>query len=319
MREKILSYCTFFLIVFAAQASFATVITSSVSQDSVTVGDKIGFFVTLRTPKNADIIPPNADNGFGSFVVKGWTSEKKELVDADSVVFKYVVAQYTPEPCTIPSLTFLQTAGGKTDTLLSPPIPLRLCIVTSGDTANPTVAALKPQQSVGKPSLLWVWILLAVAGGIVAILLLRRFIKRKARKVKEPPPKPPYEEACDALAALDAEDLIAKGMIREYVFNLSDIFKRYIERRFDVNAAEFTTEELLDWIAASRLEKSERVMAEWFFSTTDPVKFAKWLPDTDTVARFGTDVRKFLEMTKPRPEPVAQAALPQKQDASHAA
>ena len=36
----------------------------------------------------------------------------------------------------------------------------------------------------------------------------------------------------EALSLLDGKTYLAKGMIREYVFELSDIFKRYIERRF---------------------------------------------------------------------------------------
>jgi hypothetical protein len=95
---------------------------------------------------------------------------------------------------------------------------------------------------------------------------------------------------------------------------LSDIFKRYIERRFGTNAAEFTTEEMLDWIKRSALQPAERKIAEWFFSAADPVKFAKWLPDGDTLDRFGKDVRQFIEQTRPRPE-----AAPQPADVTHAA
>ena len=102
-------------------------------------------------------------------------------------------------------------------------------------------------------------------------------------------------------------------MIREYVFELSDIFKRYIERRFEINAAEFTTEEMLDWTKRSALEPPERKIAEWFFSTADPVKFAKWLPDSDTLYRFGKDVRQFVEQTRPRTE-----TAPKPTDGPHA-
>jgi len=80
------------------------------------------------------------------------------------------------------------------------------------------------------------------------------------------------------------------------------------------NAAEFTTEEMLDWIKNSVLTPAERKIAEWFFSTADPVKFAKWLPDGDTLDRFGKDVRQFIEQTRPRPE-----AAPQPADVTHAA
>jgi hypothetical protein len=117
----------------------------------------------------------------------------------------------------------------------------------------------------------------------------------------------------EALAALEVKQYIARGMIREYAFELSEIVKRYIERRFDVNAAEFTTEEMLDWIKVSPLDPDCRKSTEWFFSTTDPVKFAKWLPDNDTVNRFGPGMRSFIEKTRP------QSALPEKKEAESSA
>ena len=125
---------------------------------------------------------------------------------------------------------------------------------------------------------------------------------------------PPYEEAIEALALLEAKQYLVKRLVREYVFELSDIFKRYLERRFEVNAAEFTTEEMLDWIKASKLAPEDRKVCEWFFYTTDPVKFAKWLPDNDTLYRFGADVRQVIERTKPAPIAAAQAT-----DKPHAA
>jgi hypothetical protein len=105
----------------------------------------------------------------------------------------------------------------------------------------------------------------------------------------------------EALAALEAETAICmKGMVREYVFELSDILKRYIERSFGINAAEFTTEEMLAWLGISPLDKSLRASMEWFFRAADPVKFAKYLPDQKTIDRFITEVRGFLEATKPQ-------------------
>jgi len=106
----------------------------------------------------------------------------------------------------------------------------------------------------------------------------------------------------EALRLLDEKQYLAKGMLREHVFGLSDILKRYIERRFEVHAAEYTTEEMLGWIMTSPLELPEKKNAEWFFIETDPVKFAKMHPDNDTLHRFGHEVRQFLEQTRPRPE-----------------
>jgi hypothetical protein len=289
-----------FLILLAAVYSSATVVLSSVSQDSLFVGDRVHFGVNILVPKGGQVVPPATDNSFGRFVVKEWASDKSEKKNADSLSFNYILTTYSPECCTIPSLPFLQTINNKTDTLRTNPIPMRVVLVapsSAKDTA--AIRDIKGLERVGTPSLFWLWLVLAFGAVAAAIVLIRRFRKKKTFSAPVVPPKPPYEEAIEALRLLEAKQYIVKGMIREYVFELSDIIKRYIERRFGTNAAEFTTEEMLDWIRISPLDPAMRRALEWFFSTADPVKFAKWTPDSDTTERFGVDMRTFVEQTKP--------------------
>jgi len=281
----------------------ATVLLSSVNQDSLYVGDRIHFAVTMLVAKGAQVTPPVTDNGFGKFIVKEWTSGKTENKSADSLSFNYILTTYTAEQCTIPSVTFLMAHNNSVDTLRTEPIPMRVALVMSPDTG--VIHDIKPPQSAGKPSLAWLWIILGALIAAAGFFFANKFRKKKSMPVPVVPPKPPYEEAMESLRLLDAKQLVQKGIFREYVFELSDIVKRYIERRYDVNAAEFTTEEILDWIRLSPIEQSQRKTLDWFFSATDPVKFAKLLPDTDTMYRFGTDIKLFIEATKPRPAPQA--------------
>jgi hypothetical protein len=294
-----------FWILCLASLVQATIFTASLSQDSISVGDRILYEATIIVPKGATITPPDVGTAFGKFVVKEWNSDKVEKKNADSLNFKYVISFYEIEQCTIPPIPFIQTLNGKTDTLLSKPMPVRLVLIPNTDSAAtaPSIKDLKPQQSAGKPSFIWLWIVLGLAALIALVYFSRRFWKKRKEKAAQPVPlKPPYEEAIESLRLLDEQQYLARGMIREHVFGLSDILKRYIERRFEVNAAEFTTEEMLEWIMTSPLEADGKNIAEWFFSATDPVKFAKMLPQNDTLYRFGQDVRQFLEMTRPKPE-----------------
>lgn len=292
----------FFLYCFTAPSRpAAAVLLSSVSQDSLSVGDRIHFSVNILVPRGNQVAPPATDNGFGRFIVKEWTSDKSKKKNADSLSFNYIITTYSTERCTIPSLPFLHTIGNKTDTLRTEAIPMRVVLIAPPSAKDSAVIRdIKRLEKVGTPSLLLLWLSIAAAVLIAAAIIIRRLGKKKTKAAAPAPPKPPYEEAIEALRLLEAKQYIAKGMIREYVFELSDIIKRYIERRFDINAAEFTTEEMLDWIRISPLDPSMRRALEWFFSTADPVKFAKWTPDSDTVYRFGADMRAFVEQTKPR-------------------
>ncbi|MBN2036666.1 MAG: DUF4381 family protein [Chitinispirillaceae bacterium] len=275
------------------------VIVSSVNTRQLSVGDRVHFSVSIMAPTGAGIVPPDPSSGMGSLTVKEWNSRKFEQEKADSVVFEYAITTYTPEPCTIPSLSYVIESGGKQDTLVTEPVPLSVIPMVTGDSAD--IMDLKPQQTAGKRPLVWLW-LLGAAAIITAAMIALRYSRRRKRAPLALPPKPPYEEAMEALAALRAKQYLQKGLVREFVFELSDILKRYIERRFGVNAAEFTTEEMLAWLGISPLDKGQRNVLEWFFRTTDPVKFAKYLPDQDTVERFEYEVCGFIEATRPRPE-----------------
>jgi hypothetical protein len=282
------------------QAADSAVIYSTVNQRELSVGDRVYFTVTAMVPKGAAVVPPDPASSFGSLVVKEWNSKKSQLAKADSISFDYVVTTYKAENCTIPSLSYMVENGPDHDTLRTESIPLVVVPLCRTDSAD--IMDLKAQQVTGKQPLLWLWLLLAAVMLTVTVIAIRFFLRKLKKAPPTPPPIPPYEEALRALAALDAKQYPLKGMIREYAFELSEILKRYIERRFGTNAAEFTTEEMLAWLGISPLDKELKASMEWFFRAADPVKFAKFLPDRNIVGRFGVEARGFVEATKPPAE-----------------
>jgi hypothetical protein len=305
--RKILLYYTLPAILMLASFHIAgaAVIYSTLSQRELSVGDRILYTVTVLAPKGTPVVPPDPAAGFGALAVKGWNSRKSELAQADSITFEYALTTYKAENCTIPPLPFVLEKGDSSDTLMTESVPLTVIPLCTSDSAD--IMDLKPQQTTGKRPLLWLWLLLGTAAAAAAALAARQYIIKRRKPPPPPPPKPPYDEAVEALAALEAKQYLMKGMIREHVFELSEILKRYLERRFAVNAAEFTTEEMCAWIGIASLDKEIRIPLEWFFRAADPVKFAKFLPDRDTIDRFGREVRGIIEATKPLPGAPAPA------------
>jgi hypothetical protein len=293
-----------FLALFAADSTAIILYPPSLTQDSVMVGDRIGVRISIIVPVGAVVSGPEDDADFGKFIVKERSVDKSGRPSSDSLSFNYLLTTYTAEPCTIPALSFVVIGSDSAaDTVATEPLPLKTILLVSSDTAD--LKDLRPQQKTGKRSLLPVYILMAAAVGAALFWFLRRFIKKIARPEAAPPPKPPYEEAMDAFKELEAKQYLLKGMIREYVFELSEILKRYAGRRFEVNALDFTTEEMLEWLEKAPVDKSLRRSTEWFFVETEPVKFAKQIPEKDTVRRFGEEALSFIEKTRPvlTPEP----------------
>ncbi|MDD5675778.1 MAG: hypothetical protein PHC61_16530 [Chitinivibrionales bacterium] len=297
----------------------AAYITTTVDRDSFYVGDPVALSITLIVPPKASVLAPPFDKGDRKIVVKSVTPFKTERKSSDSLRYAVVFTSYTVEPCTLAALAFVVTTQARAETLYSAIKPLKVISLVSSDTAG--IKDLKPPQSAGAAPLTWLYFLLFVLFLLAGVWLTKRYAHKKIER-SAPPPKAPFEEALEALALLDARQLIIKGLFREHVFILSDIFKRYIERRFGVNAAEFTTSEMLDWIQSSALPPAPRKSGEWFFKTTDPIKFAKMVPERDIAEQLGREVRAFLDQTHTQEPSAAVAAegplSPQAKGGSHA-
>ncbi|MDR2693420.1 MAG: hypothetical protein LBB74_04300 [Chitinispirillales bacterium] len=261
---------------------------------------------------------------------KGKDKDKSKARDSSRYQYRYGIAAYRPENCTIPSLRFLvcnngvkdggagDTAAGFTvntaddaagaagcDTLFTPPIPIRLLSVLPAappDSGGFALKDLKAQQGAGRAGLWYLWVILGTALAVAAFFPIRKYLRKK-KAVIAPVVNlmPPYEEAIGAIDALDGKKYLERGMVREYVFELSEIFKRYIGRRYDTIAPELTTEELTAWLEFSDISREMRLCAERFFRSSDRVKFAKWVPDRQCIDGYIKDVRTFIEATKPDP------------------
>ncbi len=307
ISSRHLAALTILTIACLSVPSKAARVYSWVEPDTLTLGDPIEITIAAVVPSGATVVPPDIEaETFGEFVVREWTSRRDETISGDSVQFKYLATAYTNTADTIPSLKFLSIRNDTTDTLFSPMLRARVVSVLQPDSLKDDsvmIKDLKAQQVAGTPSLLWLWITLGTIGIAVLVVLARYFRGRKEAAAYVPPPKPPYEEAIEALNTLEARSLVRMGQIRDYVFGISEILKRYIERRFGVNSVEYTTEEMLGWIPQAPVGKENRERLDWFFRTTEPVKYAKFIPDDETLYRFAEETRVFLENTRPRVGP----------------
>lgn len=121
------------------------------------------------------------------------------------------------------------------------------------------------------------WIVLA---GLLLLIwdLVRRWIRKRKRKAFETeqgiPLLSPYDEAIEALAALEKNNPLAKGDQKGYVSALSQITKRLLERTHRSPVVEMTTYEVRRWLSdKATLCKPADLLK--ILEAGDHVKFAK--------------------------------------------
>ncbi len=139
----------------------------------------------------------------------------------------------------------------------------------------------------------WLWAILAVV--IALVIFWIRFLIKFLRK-KPAPADPfisklaPYEEAMQALAGLQQQQLLQKN-VKEYHTKLTEIFKRYLSRKTKIYKMNLTSDDILMELDDYGPGK-ERVFAfANCLRMSSAVKFAKYLPSE-------IESERCLEQTK---------------------
>lgn len=144
----------------------------------------------------------------------------------------------------------------------------------------------------------WWLILLALAVGVAAWLLYRRYRKEGVILPKKPEPTP-YEQAIRNLHALKERKLWERGMEKEYFTDLTEILRIYLDRRFGINALEMTSRQIMQTLTDNERVKDKRAYIRQILDIADFVKFAKIRPlPADNIEAYENAV-KFVEETKP--------------------
>lgn len=149
------------------------------------------------------------------------------------------------------------------------------------------------------PDYWWAWLLaLLLIGG--AIWLYRKYYKKGINPLKPSRKRlPPYEEAMINLQNLKAAQLWQRGQEKEYFTGLTDILRVYIDRRFDINAVEMTSSQIIDTLKRNEETKAVNEQLEMILEVADIVKFANARPLADDNEVAYQRAVNFVEATRP--------------------
>ncbi|NOX46732.1 MAG: hypothetical protein GXO89_07115 [Chlorobi bacterium] len=126
------------------------------------------------------------------------------------------------------------------------------------------------------------YLLIGLAVLIIAALLIYYLRKRKKEEpVFRSPPKPklpPQQIALTALDDLRLKKLWQSGQVKDYHTELTDIVRNYLEGKFDINAMEMTTDEIMESLKIIQVNAQAKDKIRKVFQLADLVKFAKQQP-----------------------------------------
>lgn len=146
-------------------------------------------------------------------------------------------------------------------------------------------------------------ILLIIAGIIIVIAVIwflfrlykkQAFFKKNKNILLLPPPLPAEEIAAKELSMI--LDLKKKDK-RLFYFKLTAILKKYISKRFSLNALEMTSQELIKSMNRLNIDSDFLLKTSKFLRFSDSIKYAAMPASIQEVEKDFTLIEEFIQTT----------------------
>ena len=278
--------------------------------DTTRIGGEVRFLFEVRTAAEVKVAfgPRPRNDSLWSW--RSWELGRTKTTSQGVYHTIEAVAQpFRTGDLVIPAPRYTVTpAGGQATGGRFPILTLRVESVLPGDEAVPDIRGLKPLLTTPW----WMrfpWWLVVVAAALagVAVWLWRRRptgVSRIApRSVPLAAAIPAHVEAIEALNALVAENLPQKGLWYPHQSRLSQILRRFLERRFSTSHTGLTTRELCLHLAWRGLPGITVDRVRSLLRIADLAKFARSDPGVERSRQLEEDARSvILEWAETRPE-----------------
>lgn len=272
-------------------------------QHSISILDTYRFQIRVEAPEGSTIrFPFLIERLEDDFRVVPWKFDKREKEDGKLTRIKYVAIEPNVSGrLTLPPLAIeITSSNGDVTKLRTPPLefkvePVSVDKVWEKDLEPPADPAKLPLPEWVK----YLWFLLALPLVFLAGFYLAKKLKGKTER--KAPPVPPDELAWRELRhliQLHKEEKINDDTLLQ---GITDVLRRYIERRFQLRAPELTTEEFLERLPQAGPPLSDYMdQLQPYLDLCDMVKFAK-RPASEADIQKGFElVKDFIDKTKPQ-------------------
>jgi len=200
----------------------------------------------------------------------------------------------------------LKDARGTVREIESPPLSLIVNPPKPVEGESGELRDIKPPLE----AVLWPW-MLGLLGAVLVIGALGYWVETRRRGTPLPETAKPAESRTPeqiAFAELDA--LVNLSMpVKEYYDSLSDILRRYLERRVRIPALTMTTYDLRRALVRADADAAARQEIKALLDRCDLAKFARHSPSESESEKAREDARAIVRRLTPRPAPSPEKAL----------
>ncbi len=284
--------------------------TASMEKDTILIGDQLNLQLEVLSNKNTKVSWPNLSEHFkeGVELVKLFPIDTLNL-EGDKISYqqKMLVTSFDTGFYEINAFNF--ACVDQTDTSfyksISNPLFLRVNTMTVD-----TTQVFKPIKGPIQQGYTFTEALPLIGGvlliTVIGLLLYYFFFRKKDEPLftaRRKETVPPHVQALNDLDQLKGKKLWQEGKTKAYYTELTDIFRIYLDGRFEIDAMEMTSDEIRE-----KLEKVKEIDKKSFakisetLATADLVKFAKMQPLPEENEKGLENIKGFVEETAKKAE-----------------
>lgn len=290
-------YIVIFILLILAVVSHAQVqVTASVDSTKILIGGRSHYFITVYAPKGTKISFPEFNNKKEIVPDVEVLSAKSDTADANSKVRIrriYTITAWDAKRYTIPAQKVI--VGGATKTTGNVTLDVQAVPVdTVKSTPMPPDDIQKVPFSWGE----WVPVILVIVLALILICFvfyLYRMLchKKNGRALKKTRALSYYEQAKHDLSEIAANKMLYAEQ-KAYYTDVTNVLRKYISQRYNINALEMTSHEILE----SMKDVCDVSELKVVFNTADLVKFAKYSTDANDMTYYLDRIVHFIDSTK---------------------
>lgn len=271
----------------------------SVDRETIHVGDPVELIVTAYAPTNGTLELPEIGRERDIVLLERDWDEIPRNDGLKQSVTRYSITSFRLGTHIVSTGMVMCTVGDQTFSTNFPEVTLSVESSLTED-ASSKIADIKPIQKL--PGRVPFWLGLVLLSALSAFLIgwiASRLWKNRENIIPSAPPVPPHLIAFRALEALKNRGLLEKDECKPFYIELSMILRYYLEGRFNLNAPDETTEEIIEEMSTSpELNGAQRNILQEFMRQADIVKFAKGHPDRETMESAFKTTKQFVEETQ---------------------
>lgn len=285
------------------QAQLITVETR-IDTTAIIIGDQINYSFEVTKPSDLQVHFPKLKDTLaeGIEIIEQHKIDTFLLEeDKQKLIKSYTITSFDSGLFYIPPFDFPFAYNEINDTIKSKAGYLEVFTVPVD-----MQAGIKDIKEPYKAPVTFVELLPYLLGGMILALIILLFIKYFSRKkskkegfVVQKPKEPAHVIAFRELELLKQKKLWQQGKVKTYYSELTQIIREYIERRFDINAMEETSEEIFSEFRNRKLDKELYFeLLRQLLIKADLVKFAKDQPLPDENESYYNHACSFVEHSK---------------------